>query len=97
MSAGRRATFARPAAAPIAPPTQADEPAANSCSGLVPGPFEPGGDRVRLILPSGLVALPSRPAVALAVSEARMLMALSVRGFCSDGHHDLANLLIGLQ
>jgi hypothetical protein len=46
----------------------------SNCSGLVPGPFDPGGERLRLILPSGLVALPSRPAVALAVSDASTAM-----------------------
>src|SRR5262249_10272941 len=76
MSAGFRWIFAWLAASPIAPPKQAEYPAAKSCSGLVPGPCDPGGDRARSILPSGLVALPSRPAVAPAVSDASTVMAV---------------------
>src|SRR5687768_9450922 len=74
MSAARRGIFDSPAAAAIAPPKQAEYPAANNCSGLVPGPFDPGGERFKLIFPSGLVAFPSRPAVAPAVSDASTAM-----------------------
>jgi hypothetical protein len=62
--------FAMPAAARIALPKQAEWPAPNSCSGFVPGPFEPGGDIARSIFPSALIDLPSRPAVVLTVSDA---------------------------
>src|SRR5262245_3109583 len=70
MSAAFRRTLAIPAAAAIAPPKHAEYPAAKSCSGFVPGPFEPGGEICRLIFPSGLVLRPSRPAVVLATSDA---------------------------
>jgi len=51
------------AAFPTAPRKQADQPAAKGCSGLAPGPFDPGGDRRMSRLPSELRDAPSRPPV----------------------------------
>ncbi len=48
---------------PIAPMKQADQPAANSCSGLVPAPDEPGEDSLMSSRLSELRAAPSRPPV----------------------------------
>ncbi|MDR6956009.1 hypothetical protein J2X65_005403 [Ancylobacter sp. 3268] len=42
----------------MAPMKQADQPAANSCSGLVPAPVLPGGDRRMSTRPSVLRAMP---------------------------------------
>src|SRR5262249_16305060 len=73
-SAGR-ATFLRLAASPIALMKQADQPAANSCSGLVPPPAVPGDDSLTSRRPSELRDAPSRPPVvwAFAVGAARNL------------------------
>src|SRR5262245_45763199 len=40
---------------------QADQPAANNCSGLVPLPLAPGLDNLMSRLPSELFETPSRP------------------------------------
>src|SRR5262245_14425439 len=74
MSLMLRGILAMFAASAIALPKQAECPAANNCSGLVPAPCDPAGESARLIFPSGLVALPSRPAVAVAVSDASTAM-----------------------
>jgi hypothetical protein len=44
----------------MAPRKQADQPAANNCSGLVPLP-KPGGDNATSSAPSELRAAPARP------------------------------------
>src|SRR3954471_14848285 len=63
MSAGTM-TFILRAAMPIAPSKQADQPAANSCSGLVPLPVVPGADSLMSRCPSELRETPrSRPPV----------------------------------
>src|SRR5687768_14940957 len=59
-SAGR-ATFLWLAATPVAPMKHADQPAANSCSGLVPPPAVPGDDSLTSRRPSELREAPSRP------------------------------------
>jgi len=56
-------TFSVPAALPMAPMKQADQPAANSCSGLVPVPLPPGGDSWMSRWPSLLRDAPRRPPV----------------------------------
>lgn len=55
------ATFMLFATRPMAPMKQADQPAPNSCSGLVPTPAEPGRDSLMSRRPSELRAVPSRP------------------------------------
>lgn len=55
-----RATCSLRAASPIAPMKQADQPAANSCSGLVPPPGVPGDDSLTSRRPSELREAPSR-------------------------------------
>ena len=45
------------------PMKQADQPAASSCSGLVPVPAEPGGESLMSRRPSELRDSPSRPPV----------------------------------
>src|SRR6185312_14449756 len=52
-----------PAATAIAPSKQADQPAAKSCSGLVPVPGAPGLDSLTSRRPSLLREAPSRPPV----------------------------------
>jgi hypothetical protein len=47
-------------ASPIAPRKQADQPAANSCSGLVPLPGLPGDESLMSKRPSELRDAPSR-------------------------------------
>src|SRR5204862_3164409 len=68
---------------------QAAYPAAKSCSGLVPAPLPPssvGGARVTASLPSELMALPSRPPVAVAIAVYCAGMALpSVVGGLRSG------------
>src|SRR5688572_21464649 len=61
-SAGR-ATLRWLAASPMALMKQADQPAANSCSGLVPPPVPPGADSLTSRRPSELREAPSRPPV----------------------------------
>src|SRR6185295_2598872 len=61
-SAGR-ATFLLLAASPTALMKQADQPAANSCSGLVPLPLVPGVDSFTSRRPSEVRDAPSRPPV----------------------------------
>lgn len=51
------------AAIAIAPSKQADQPAAKSCSGLVPSPGPPGVESLMSSLPSELREEPSRPPV----------------------------------
>src|SRR5262245_59865093 len=48
---------------PIAPRKQADQPAAKSCSGLVPLPGVPGDESLMSSRPSEVRAAPSRPRV----------------------------------
>src|SRR6267142_5460986 len=61
---GGRAIFILRAASPIAPSKQADQPAANSCSGLVPAPALTGTECLMSRRPSELRdAPPSRPPV----------------------------------
>src|ERR1700737_1595370 len=55
------AIFIFRAASPIAPSKQADQPAANSCSGLVPTPAVPGDESLMSRRPSELRDAPSRP------------------------------------
>jgi hypothetical protein len=58
------AIFILRATSPIAPSKQADQPAANSCSGLVPVPDVPGVDNLMSRWPSELRDTPcSRPPV----------------------------------
>jgi len=60
----REVTFILRAASPIAPSKQADQPAANSCSGLVPLPALPGDECLMSRRPSSLRdAPPFRPPV----------------------------------
>src|SRR6266545_3956853 len=58
-----RATFILLAASPIALMKQADQPAANNCSGLVPLPAVPGDVNLTSRRPSELREVPSRPPV----------------------------------
>lgn len=51
--------FSLRAAISIAPSKQADQPAANNCSGLVPMPAPPGGDSLTSRRPSELRDMPS--------------------------------------
>ncbi|MNT77499.1 hypothetical protein D3C72_2166210 [compost metagenome] len=51
------------AAFPIAPIKQADQPAANNCSGFVPGPVDPGVESLISNLPSELRDSPVLPPV----------------------------------
>src|SRR5262245_8783618 len=60
---GGRATFCWLAANAIALMKQADQPAANSCSGLVPLPGPPGDDSLTSRRPSLVREAPSRPPV----------------------------------
>src|SRR5262245_48608949 len=60
---GGRATFCWLAARVIALMKQADQPAANSCSGLVPLPALPGDDSLTSRRPSLVREAPSRPPV----------------------------------
>src|SRR5215813_488364 len=60
---GGRATFCWLAARAIALMKQADQPAANSCSGLVPLPALPGDDSLTSRRPSLVREAPSRPPV----------------------------------
>src|SRR5215471_335410 len=60
---GGRATFCWLAARAIALMKQADQPAANSCSGLVPLPTLPGDDSLTSRRPSLVREAPSRPPV----------------------------------
>src|SRR5262245_50627611 len=86
-SAGRE-TFLRAAANPIALMKQADQPAANSCSGLVPPPAVPGDDSLTSRRPSELREAPSRPPVvwALAVYStfSRVIMTGSFPGMTAN-------------
>ncbi|MNR61316.1 hypothetical protein D3C85_1830420 [compost metagenome] len=49
----------------IAPKKHADQPAASSCSGLVPSPFAPGEVSLMSKRPSELFEKPSRPPVVI--------------------------------
>src|SRR5262245_4777311 len=60
---GGKAIFLWPAARAIALTKQADQPAAKSCSGLVPPPVVPGDDSLTARRPSALREAPSRPPV----------------------------------
>src|SRR6202795_2243174 len=53
-------TFIRLATTPIALMKQADQPAANNCSGLVPVPGTPGAENVTSKRPSSLRETPPR-------------------------------------
>jgi len=64
VSGAGSAIFLLPAIRLIAERKQADQPAANNCSGLVPPPDEPGRDSVTCSLPSSVRDAPSsRPPV----------------------------------
>src|SRR5262245_9053813 len=58
-----RATFRWAAAKAIALKKHADQPAANSCSGLVPVPAAPGAESLTSRRPSDVRDAPSRPPV----------------------------------
>ncbi|MEI9986315.1 MAG: hypothetical protein WDN69_25985 [Aliidongia sp.] len=62
-SAAGSVIFLARAACPIAPMKQADQPAANNCSGLVPLPEVPGDESMMSKRPSELREAPSRPPV----------------------------------
>jgi hypothetical protein len=68
------AIFILVAASPIGPMKQADQPAANICSGFVPVPDEPGIDRLTSRRPSELRDAPSRPPVVCVFPVYRTLL-----------------------
>src|ERR1700737_1438427 len=70
---GGRATFCWPAARASALIKQADQPAANSCSGLVPPPAVPGVDSFTSRRPSLVREAPSRPPVVWVIAVYRTL------------------------
>src|SRR5882757_2552186 len=79
-SVGRR-VFILAAATPIAPRKQADQPAANNCSGLVPPPVVPGDESLMSKRPSELRDSPFRPPLlwALAVYSTFSVVRLMVQ------------------
>src|SRR6266851_3778889 len=82
-SAGSRVLILA-AARPIAPMKQADQPAANSCSGLVPGLSAPpicfGTDSLISRRPSELRDAPSRPPVVWALAVYKTFSRVMVMG-----------------
>src|SRR5262249_57665508 len=64
-------TFVGAAASRMALRKQADQPAANSCSGLVPPPEVPGDESLTSSRPSELREAPSRPPVVWAFAVYR--------------------------
>src|SRR6266403_2125449 len=75
VSAGR-VIFILRAASPIAPSKQADQPAANNCSGLVPMSEVPGIESLTSRRPSSLREAPARPPVV-------WVLAVYITFFCS--------------
>src|SRR6266436_1261718 len=73
-------TFFLPATSLIAGRKHADQPAANSCSGLVPAPGPPGDESLTSSRPSSLwEAPPSRPPVVCAFAVYRIFSRVTIR------------------
>jgi hypothetical protein len=86
-SAGRR-VFILAAATPIAPLKQADHPAPNICSGLMPLPGSPGDESLMCKRPSELRDAPFRPPVVWAWAGVQHFV---------DGHGRSGLLVRGLS
>src|SRR5437899_3793934 len=73
-------TFFLPATSLIAERKHADQPAANSCSGLAPAPGPPGDESLTSSRPSSLwEAPPSRPPVVCAFAVYRIFSRVTIR------------------